>query len=265
MGRQFRRGALVSILGLTGCQADPAASDAALPDAALPDAAPTPDIGTPAACEALRPIAVRACARPDPRPTTNQPSGDVAIRGKVGALEHGLWDCGWPLRGNPYPELGGAPWTFQVTDADDATRVVLVGLLADGVEPPVSAGETVSVDYQVSGGGWGPEVGALTLRDADGRLLLWTGEAGTNAELPTPDEIQVGPGRSLCVLNQDCGDVALGTLSVTVDGATVEVDYGGRAEIGAYRVLHAGDEHELSAADCADWYAAHTAVLVERR
>lgn len=248
-------------VGACGQQTTEAADGSVGADAG--PAAQVPDIGIPASCEALRPIRIMACAKLDRPP--DEHVNAFSIRGAVSGVHNGLWQCSAAIGGNPNPHVGGEPWFLDVVPAEGSGDGAMVGLLADDLKPMLEVGDVVTVDYEWENGGFSPDVGSLTLRDAEGRLVLWTGEAGSAAELPLPDEIDVEPGRRLCVRSDDCGEVALGTLRVSVEGESVEVNYGGRAEVGDYLVLHGGDEHELSAAGCADWFAAHTALLVVRR
>jgi hypothetical protein len=150
----------------------------------------------------------------------------------------------------------------------NGTEEWFVGLstpgIGDGVLPGV--GQELSVDYRYRFGGFGPDVGHLTLWDGAGEAIAWVGEAADVDGLSTPDGVTVSRGSELCTDTDTCGAWVRYTLSVGVgDQSQRPVDYGQDLEIEGFQVVHAGYDVETSfSQDCTDWFVADVQLAVVR-
>ena len=137
--------------------------------------------------------------------------------------------------------------------------------IAAGALPEV--GEELSVDYRFRFGGFGPDVGHLTLWDGAGEVLAWVGEAGDVDGLTTPSDVSVAQGPEVCADSDDCGAWSRYGLSVGVaDQNAAAVEYGGEVELGGFQIVHGGYEVSTSSSDsCMDWFVGDVRVAVVRR
>jgi hypothetical protein len=130
-----------------------------------------------------------------------------------------------------------------------------------------AVGEELSVDYRFRFGGFGPDVGHLTLWDGAGELRGWVGQAGDVGGLTTPTGLTVSRGGEVCAESDTCGAWSRYRLSVSVGGGgAVALDYGAEAESGGFQLVHGGYEASTSTSStCADWYVGDVRVAAVRR
>lgn len=129
----------------------------------------------------------------------------------------------------------------------------------------IEVGDEVSVEVAYTPGGFGPDLGRVVVRDAAGIERMVFSVAGEVGDLRVPTELEAERGTVVCEEHHTCGDWSAYALKLTSGGDTVEVPYGGTANIGAWRVYHGGLELEAApnTGTCPDYYVAHVAAGFE--
>jgi hypothetical protein len=136
---------------------------------------------------------------------------------------------------NTSSDVGG--FWFEMDDTNGERWVL--GAMLPAANPP-AVGDTVSATASRAYGY--PVVASITLRDVNGKLIAYVGEAGDAAELQPPDGIVLSRGQAMCTGNHGCGDWKAYHLDLDVGGTTGTLAYGTSANIGAYQFAHGGAE-----------------------
>lgn len=149
-------------------------------------------------------------------------------------------------------QSGGSDWFVGLSLPDiDAARLPQVG-------------DEASFDYRFAFGGFGPDVGHLTVWDDAGGLIGWFGQAGAVDGLIAPTGITVARGSTLCSESDECGAWSKYHLGVAVPGQSeIAVDYGSTVTVDGFEIVHAGYEAQTSSEDnCSDWFVGDVQVAV---
>ncbi len=185
--------------------------------------------------EQLAPLKVYACAHRKEQAT--KPPYSVEITGTVlatGSIDE-FSNCA-----HSFADAGGF-WLEM--DDSNGQRWVLGAMLPNPMLPsgnPLGVGATVSAMASRAHGY--PTTASLTLRDANGKLIAYVGEAGEAAELEPPDGILVTRGQAICSANDGCGDWKAYDLGLEVADTTAKLPYGKITSVGPYRFAHGGAE-----------------------
>jgi hypothetical protein len=185
--------------------------------------------------EELDALRVYACAHRKEGAT--KPPYSIGITGTVlatGGIDE-FQSCA-----NTSSDVGG--FWFETDDAN-GERWVLGAMLPNPMLPdgnPLSVGDTVSATASRTYGY--PTVASITLRDMNGKLIAYVGEAGDAAELQPPDGIMVTRGEPVCRAKGECGDWETYDLDLELAGTTATLAYGTSAKVGAYQFAHGGAE-----------------------
>lgn len=224
---------------LAGREAEPTNDDAG--------AMPAEDAGLPICGEYER-VDFAACVRFE-----NQASEQTRLTGVVEAIEQPERVCPGLLHTSIRTLSTEQSYALTIRDGD-VTASVQVHL--PWKTPLVAIGDTVSVEHlraphnvrrrRVSNVEYalplvprGPVAGRLILRNVDGELLLAIIQVNQGfAELALP-ELTVSDAEHTCMARDDsCGTGTRGDIVVRRGSEELAIEYGGRAEIGDYVVLH---------------------------
>lgn len=157
------------------------------------------------------------------------------------------------------PTVDDMSW-FELEDASgDRYTVAVTG---GDATPIFELGQELDVAYSFMFGGFSPDVGNLEIRDIDGTLVGWVGEAGGLDGLELPAEMEsVVEGPAVCSQRDTgCGDWQAHDVNVIVSGTEGRVPYGATVEVSDLALAHGGYEQEVPSTGqqgCADWFVAH--------
>ena len=227
-------------------------------------------------CDARQdPAPVSGCLVPvdgwgDDDPMLEQQGADLELSGTVvgAGLGEPADECvtaGGPIGHHVSADAEGAvtvddmSW-FELEDASGDRYTVAVA--AGDATPVFEVGQELDVTYSFFFGGFSPDVGNLEIRQADGSLVGWVGEAGGLDGLALPDELEsVTEGPAVCSQRDTgCGDWQAHDVNVIVEGVEGRVPYGATVTASDLAVAHGGYEQEIPRASqqgCPDWYVAH--------
>jgi hypothetical protein len=220
------------------------------------------------ACKDIEQQRIAACVELEPDAdggASALPRDGITLSGEVVEIARGPATCDGIGSGFSR-EQGDRPWRFRVVD-DDTGRSAWVAFLLPWRSALVTVGDHVSVDYAFESELFGFVIAShLDLRDQNGELLLWAGEADSLSRLLLPEELAVVDGETQCTVNDDCGDYTRTSLAVsTADGASADVAVGAIADVGDFVLLHAGNAHQLAGSgQCADRFVASTSLVAIR-
>jgi hypothetical protein len=247
---------MVAALATAACAATPPTTQSPASNAPSSTAVPAET------CGAMEPQRFAACAQLEAGATGPGLNGDgaFAIAGTVSAIERGHWECSGVGNGFYY-EQGERSWRFHVRDGE---RSAWVGFLLPWDSAFVAVGDEVSVDFARHSQAWGPTNAHLTLRGKAGELLFWAAEAASTQELERPNEVTVTDGPASCLASSSCGTFTRASMTVALANAQTKLAYGSIADLGAYTLLHAGNEHGVEARGCSDWFVARSSIALVR-
>ena len=239
---------------------------AALTLSACPAITPCPD--------GPAPPTLAACAVPvggwDQSPQ-NSEGIDITISGAVnsvgtGAVPEGCFDTGGHV-GAFTPDQTTALWA-TVTDDVSGEDWVVAFIAPDHAAGDLMPADSLSFQYAYRFGGFGPDVGHLTIRDAADALVAHVAAAGSVEQLAQIDEVSVAEGPARCSETDSCGswsEYHLDILPADLSESQV-LDYGlswGNEASSDITVHHGGYARDTNqSTNCADWFVGDLDVAV---
>ncbi len=239
-----------------------------------------------AACPAITPCPdgpalpqLAACVIPAAGWTDNPQNSeplDISVSGTVddvgvGAVPGECFASSGAHVGAYTPDETNAVWA-RVTD-DVSNEEWIVAFVAPGhAGLELMPTDSLSFEYEYMFGGFSPDRGQLTVRDATGDLVAWIGAAGSAESLSQPTEISVAQGPARCSESDSCGSWSQYHLDVLMPGMSESeiVDYGATsgADAGSDFTFHHGGyaQDTQTSSNCADWFVGDLdAALISNR
>lgn len=214
-------------------------------------------------------LAVAVCADGDgvTSPGTNPSELGLQWNGTVSEVGTGLIaPC--PSKGrltmaslhSETPPLQPTTW-LRIQSAE--RRELLLTISAPGFAPAIQVGDALRIEAQALDEGYSADNGWLELRDGNGQLLFWYGEADSVANLQTPHELQLSEGEVQAQPGAGWFPIyAQKRLDAEISGVSGSIGWSAQGAVGDWLVTNFGVSTQVAPSTCFDAFISSASAAI---